>query len=56
MVPHETKTLLDVGSEIRFFLDFLKDEYSGSFSALVGVDRSETALGHVRDRKEMCDH
>jgi len=51
LVPHETKTLLDVGCGNGLFLNFLKSEYPGSFSSLVGVDRSETALGHVRTEK-----
>jgi SAM-dependent methyltransferase len=55
LVPHETKTLLDVGCGNGLFLNFLKDEYSGSFSALVGVDRSETALGHVRTEKRCAN-
>ena len=51
LVPRETRTLLDVGCGNGLFLNFLKNQHGDSFSALVGVDRSETALGHVQTDK-----
>jgi SAM-dependent methyltransferase len=51
LIPPETRSLLDVGCGNGMFVNYLTDQCSGRFERLMGVDRSKTALAHVRTEK-----
>jgi SAM-dependent methyltransferase len=47
-IPDDVSTLADVGCGNGLFLNHIVDAYPGRFERLVGVDRSQAALAHVR--------
>ncbi len=54
MIPADTCTVLDAGCGNGLFLKQLQAEYGNRFARLVGVDRSEAALVHVRTEKTLA--
>ncbi len=51
LIPDADETVLDIGCGNGLFLNHLRAEYGHRFRTLVGVDRSEAALTHVRTDK-----
>lgn len=51
LIPVDAKTLMDVGCGNGLFLNWLRESGAGRFDRLVGLDRSEAALSHVRTTK-----
>ncbi len=54
-IPTETKSILDVGCGNGYFINSLLSEQPDRFDRVVGLDRSEEALSHVRSETIKSD-